>query len=125
MAIVREYLNPFLPGQPAVEHQHAGGITVWEWLQIRQPGFVNFTVPTVCSVVVRGGEGKQDYLLPEDWHTYVIQPDDIVTFTAIPGDIVTLFIAILVVLVVAAIVSVACAINPPTGMAAKINVPRS
>jgi hypothetical protein len=106
MAVIREYLNPFLPGQPAVEHQHAGGITVWEWLHIRTPGFVNFTVPTVCSVAVRGGEGKLDYLLPEAWHTYVIQPDDIITFTAIPGDVVTLFIAILVVLVVAAIVLV-------------------
>lgn len=92
-----EITNPFQPHSDAIHSDIEAGHTILGWLQSRNPGFVEFDRPTVCTVNARP-------LLRAEWQTYVMQDGDIVQFVALAGEPLTIFY------VVAAIVSIGTAI---------------
>lgn len=94
MAHIIQIQNPFDPLRDLRKHEHAGGITIREWVAMQHPETKEFPIPTICVV-----NGKP--LLRPDWG-YRIQSNDIVSFVAVVGDPVTAII-IAVVIVVATI----------------------
>ncbi len=75
MAFVIETPNPFEPFK-VQKHFVEGGLTIWEWLQQRHPGFTEFKMPTICIL-----NGKP--LKREGWGNR-IESGDIINFVTLP-----------------------------------------
>jgi hypothetical protein len=73
------------------------GSTVWDFLQRRFPGFMEFAEVTTCQISTPKG-GRRE-LLRKDWQTYKLAKDEIAIFLTHPG--ASVVIAIIVALIVA------------------------
>lgn len=104
MAYIIETPNSFNPAQGMKKHTHPGGITIREWLVFKNPGFVEFPIPTVCAI-----NGK--LVRRSEWD-HIIKEKDVINFLTIPQG-PFLIIAIIIVAVIALSIAFALSMDVP------------